>query len=193
MANARSPDAVEVTWANFEKIVTRYEDEIGRDIPGMYRDNRGVIYTPHTGEEIPLGTLNVEQYRRPEWTFNKILYIEKEGFFQILKDEKWPESHDCALMTSKGFASRAARDIIDLLGETGEEITVFFVHDADAFGTMIYQSLQESTKARPALKLQIINLGLEPREALKLGLRVEPVERKRTARASSRKCRSPAT
>src|SRR3954451_2010671 len=92
------------------------------------------------------------------WTFNKILYCEKEGFFPILKDARWPERHDCALMTSKGFASRAARDVLDLLGETDEELWFYCIHDADASGTMIYQALQEGTQARPGRKVHIINL-----------------------------------
>jgi hypothetical protein len=168
----------EPTWEYFCDVITDYESEIGRDIPGMYRDTRGTLYHPHTGEEIPLGTLNVEQYRRPEWTFNKILYCEKEGFFPILKDVGFPERHDCALMTSKGFASRAARDVIDLLGNTDEELFFYCIHDADAAGTMIYQTLQEGTRARGARNVHIINLGLEPEEALAMGLEAEPVERK---------------
>ena len=46
----------ELTWGNFTKIITAYEAEYG-EIEGMIRDARGVIYHPHTGETIPLGTL----------------------------------------------------------------------------------------------------------------------------------------
>ncbi len=49
-------------------------------------------------------------------------------------------------------------------------------HDADAYGTMIQQTLQEATKARGARKIEIINLGLEPWEAIDMGLEVETVE-----------------
>lgn len=167
---------VEPKYSWFTSVITEYEAEHG-DIPGMYRDPRGVICHPHTGEEIPLGTLNVESYRRPGWTFNKILYCEKEGFFPILRDAKWPERHDCALMTSKGFSSRAARDVIDLLGKTDENLWFFALHDADAYGTMIYQALQEETGARPARNVHIINLGLEPAEGEAMGLQVEAVTR----------------
>ena len=125
---------------------------------------------------MPLGTLDVEEYQRPEWRFNKVVYIEKEGFFETLREAKWPERHDCALMSSKGFASRAARDLIDFLGETDEPLTVFCVHDADASGTMIYQAFQEETRARPKRKIKIVNLGLEPWEAIQMGLAVEPVD-----------------
>ena len=86
---------------------------------------------------------------------------------------KWPERHDCALLTSKGYASRAARDLLDSLGECGEELMFFCVHDADAPGTMIYQTLQEETKARPGRKAKIINLGLEPWEGLEMELEPE--------------------
>ena len=41
-------------------------------------------YVLHFGEEIPLGTGTAQRYRRPDWTFNKILYSEKEGLFAIL-------------------------------------------------------------------------------------------------------------
>jgi hypothetical protein len=43
---------------------------------------------------------------------------------------------------------------------------------------MIYQTLQEETKARGARKVTIINLGLEPDEAGEMGLEVEEVEEK---------------
>jgi DNA topoisomerase VI subunit B len=164
--------ALEYGW--FCKVVTKYENRYG-EIRGMLRDNRGSVYHPHRGEEIPLGTLNVEDYKRPDWLINKVLYIEKEGFFEILKDEQWPERHDCALMTSKGQGTRAAKDLIDLLGETKEPIEIFLIHDADAAGTMIYQCLQEETATRGARNLKIVNLGLEPAEGRKMGLEVEHV------------------
>src|SRR5215208_4251666 len=59
---------VELQWDNFKGIITDYENEHG-DVGGMYRDPRGTLYHPHIGESISLGTLAVEQYRRPEWTF----------------------------------------------------------------------------------------------------------------------------
>lgn len=175
----RETVGAELQWGNFEAIIGDYELEQG-EVAGMYRDPRGTLYHPHRQDSIPLGTLQVERYRRPEWTFNKILFIEKEGFFEALKEAAWPERHDCALLTSKGQPTRAARDLLDLLdllGETGEETLFFAVHDADAAGTLIYQSLQEATRARPERKVRVINLGLEPEEALAMGLEVEDVER----------------
>jgi hypothetical protein len=165
--------SVEPNWDNFTGIVTTIESECG-PIVGMYRDPRGTLYHPHTAEDIAVGTLAVEQYARPKWTFNKVLFIEKEGFFEALKAAHWPERHDCALLTSKGFGTRAARDLLDLLGDDAEPVAIFCIHDADASGTMIYQSLQEETKARPRRRVEIVNLGLEPWEAVAMGLSIEP-------------------
>ena len=160
----------------FKAILTEYENQHG-DIPGMYRKPRGYLYHPHVAEEIPLGTVNVRNYERPFWTFNKLVYCEKEGFLGNLRKIGWPERHDCALATTEGFTTRAIRDLIDMLSESPEPITVYCVHDADAYGTMIYQTLQEETKIRPRRKIEVVNLGLELWEAVELGLAVEDFPR----------------
>ena len=161
---------------NFKSIIDDYENEHG-PIPGMYHEPRGSIYHPHRGETITLGDLMVEEYERPIWLFNKVVYIEKEGASEALKAIRWPERHDCMPMSSKGFTTRAAKDLVDKLAEHDEPVTVFCVTDADAFGTMIQQTFQEATKARGARKIQIVHLGLHPWEAIEMGLEVETVER----------------
>jgi hypothetical protein len=173
----RDETGKELTTPNFNNIITDYENEHG-EIPLMYREPRGSIYHPHRGDTIMLGTLSVEDYERPTWTFNKVVFIEKEGWVEALKAVRWPERHDCMLMSSKGFTTRAARDLVDKLAEHDEPVTIFCVHDADAYGTMIHQTFQEATKARDARKIRIINLGLEPWEAAEMGLEVEDVDEK---------------
>jgi hypothetical protein len=152
-------------WNYFSQtLVIDYEEERGEE-RFAYRDPRGTFYSPHDGESFPLGTLQVERYRRPAWRYNSVLFLEKEGFFEALKAEGWPERHDCALMTSKGQPTRAARDLIDLIGDSDEPVQIFCLHDSDAAGTMIYQSLQEATRARPRRNIEVVNLGLDPWEA----------------------------
>jgi hypothetical protein len=168
----------EPKWGTFTDNLTDYEEKHGRlAVAGLTRDPRGVVYHPHRDEEIPLGTLAIEEYERPPWTFNKVLYCEKEGFFSILRSEQWPERHDCALLTAKGHATRAAKDLIDHLGDTdGDEVVTFYcIHDADAAGTMIHQALQEATATRGARRARIVNLGLDPWEAMAMDLPVESV------------------
>ncbi len=85
-------------------------------------------------------------------------------------------------MSAKGQSTRAAKDLIDMLETTGEPVRVFCLHDADAAGTMIYQSLQGETIARPRRRVDIVNLGLEPWEAREMGLEDEPVEKVKARR-----------
>ena len=165
----------ELKIGNFAGIIDDYEKEHG-EIPLMYREPRGSITHPHRDETITLGTLMVEQYERPAWSFNKLLYIEKEGAQEALKQDRWLERHDGAVMSSKGFSTRAARDLIDKLVEHDEPVEVFCAVDADAPGSMIYQTLQEETRARGARKIKIRNIGLTPWEALKMGLEIETLE-----------------
>ena len=163
----------------FSKIVGEYEDANG-DIDGLYRDDRGTLYHPHTGQSISLGTRSVAGYARPAWQFNKVIYCEKEGFFPMLIGAGFPERHDCALLTSKGFATRAARDVMQLMKKSGEPVVFFCVHDADGPGTVIYDNLR---RALEGFGVIVINLGLDPAEGRRMRLSVEPVgERKDGAR-----------
>jgi hypothetical protein len=171
----------ELKLSNWKSILDAYEEENG-EIALMYREPRGSLTHPHRNETFALGTIMVEDYVRPAWNFNKLLYIEKEGAQEALKQNRWLERHDCAVMSSKGFSTRAARDLIDKLAEHDEPVEVFCAHDADASGTMIYQTLQEATKARGARKIEIINIGLEPWEAVEAGFEVETIERSKNRR-----------
>ena len=162
----------EPKYGYFTELLTEYENEFG-EVAGLYRDNRGALILPHSQDEMPVGTLTVASFKRPLWSFNRLLFIEKQGFFPLLKSAKWGERWDCALISSSGFASRAVKDLIDALAEGAEPLEIFAVHDADAAGTMIYQSLAEATKTRGARKVRIHNLGLEVEEALSMGLQPE--------------------
>ena len=107
----------EPKYGTFSKIVGDYEDQHG-DVENLYRDDRGTLYHPHTGETISLGTRSVANYKRPDFTFRSILFCEKEGLFPMLKHVRWPERFDCALCSSKGFATRAAAALLRIIAES---------------------------------------------------------------------------
>ena len=168
---------VEPGYPNFEQVITNYERAHG-EIPGLYREPRGTLTHPHTGEaDIEIGTLAVESYERPPWLFNKVVVIEKAGFAEALRVAGLPKKFDFVTMTNRGFTGRALKDLIDHLAERGDEpLTVLSVHDADAAGTMIHQTLVQETLARRARKVKIIDLGLNPWEAEQMGLASETVK-----------------
>jgi hypothetical protein len=152
-------------WGYFSQtLIRQYEERFGEEKLG-YRDARGTFYNPRTGQSFPLGTLQVENYKHDNWGFSKVLYIEKEGFDEVLKADGWPQRNDCALMTSKGQPTRAARDLIDKIASSGEPIAFLCAHDCDPSGTIVFQSLQEATLARPERNVRIYDFGLNVSEA----------------------------
>jgi DNA topoisomerase 6 subunit A-like protein len=158
----------------FGALVTEYENKHG-EIPRMFRNNRGAFYEPHGYGVTPLGTLTVRAYRRAPWIYGTVLVCEKEDNVHMLRESGFAERWDCFLLSSSGFTTRALKDLIDYIGETGraEPVRIFAMIDADAHGSVIFQTLVQETKARGARNIEITNLGLFPWEGLADGLQYE--------------------
>jgi hypothetical protein len=103
------------------------EWDIAYDVRGHFRE-------PHTGRSIELGTLNVRSYLAkistpyfsngmfcrasvetfgPDCRFGAILFLEKEGFDQILRAAGIAQRFDIATMSTKGVSVTAARRLVD--------------------------------------------------------------------------------
>ena len=140
-------------------------------------DARGHIIEPHTNEKIGLGGIEVERYTRkwhshinieppaiqslnktngPGNRFKNVLFIEKEGFTEILTHAGIPERYDLALMSTKGIPVKAACDLIYEMSKT--DVRVFVLHDFDLSGFKILRSLREGV--RLSLGSDVIDLGL---------------------------------
>jgi DNA topoisomerase VI subunit A len=113
----------ELTQGYFDTLVTELEAKHGDLHTLLIREARGSFYIPHQGGgATPLGTQTVREFRRPAWTFNKIVVIEKEDLRLMLEQSGWAERNDALLMSAKGFNTRAARDLIDKNAETTEPL-----------------------------------------------------------------------
>ena len=166
----------ELQIGNFLGILDDYEKEHG-EIALMYREPRGSITHPHRDETITLGTLMVEQYERPPGPSTSCCTSRKRARRKPSSRIAGSSGTTAPSCRRRDFSTRAARDLIDKLVAHDEPIEVFCAHDADASGTMIYQTLQEATRARGARKIEIVNIGLEPWEAVAMGLEVETFDR----------------
>jgi hypothetical protein len=173
----------EPTYNYFASVITDFEAENG-EIEKLIRDTRGVYVEPHGGELTSMGTLTVGAYERPAWLYSNVLFLEKEDLVSALRQSGFLNHWDCFATSSKGYGTRAVRDLIDKIHAGGrDEPTKFFcVHDADASGSMISQTLTQATKARAARNVKVVDLGFFPWAALTEGLLREPVERKSSYR-----------
>jgi hypothetical protein len=153
-------------------LVTEWEEWHG-PLEGLIYEPRGHLVEPHRSIELALGTVEVANYVIPDWEYDKILYIEKEGFRQIFDAVKLGQRYDMALMTAKGFATRAAKQLLD--NASGKDITILVAHDADISGYEIARTLESETRTTRGMYIEVTDLGLTVQEALEMGLQSEAV------------------
>lgn len=153
-------------------------------------DARGHIIEPHTGTMVGLGGIEVTQYMKqwhndmrsikierfvgvstsgPQNRYKNALFIEKEGFHEILTHAGFPELYDMALMSTKGMPVKAACDLIYNMDLQG--VKVFVLHDFDYSGFKIVNTLREGV--RLSRGTEVIDLGLRLEDIQ--GLDTEPV------------------
>jgi hypothetical protein len=56
-----------------------------QELPLVEYEPRGILYEPHDGKKVHLGTRSVAEYSFPNYLYSKILYIEKQGRVGILQ------------------------------------------------------------------------------------------------------------
>jgi len=172
----QSITAQELKKSWFKGILTKYEQERG-EIPNLYRDPRGYLLEPHTGKTIPLGTREVDDYKMPEFLYNKIMYVEKKGMEPIFRAAKLAEKYDLAIICAEGYAVRAAKALLSAAKEQ-QGMTLLSMHDADPAGYNIARTLCEATVTCPNHQVDVIDIGLQLQEALEMGLQTEFFYRK---------------
>ena len=143
----------------------------------LYRESRGVLFEPHTGVEVPLGTREVEAYQFPRWRFDKILFIEKTGLWPVFKDSGLAERYDMAIVAGEGVATEACR----ILFQNAEEgdYQLFSLHDADPYGYNIGRHYCARRPRMPGYNVNVCDIGLKLQDALDLGLEPEKASRKK--------------
>jgi Topoisomerase 6 subunit A/Spo11, Toprim domain len=163
-------------------------------------DDRGHFREPHRQNEreriIGLGTLAVRQYIA-SWTahvsdtvghtwlpfdldtsgpanrYHAVLFIEKEGFDELIAQAQIAERFDIAPMSTKGMSNTAARRLVDEL--SGRGVTIYVLHDFDKSGFSILRTLRTDTRRyRFSRTPKVIDLGLTLADVQAMDLQSEP-------------------
>jgi DNA topoisomerase VI subunit B len=150
-------------------------------------DDRGHFADPHTGLMIGLGTVAVRAYVEklrnleikqaaiasayvktygPHGSYGAVLYIEKEGFLNLLDEVKLAQRFDLAIMSCKGLSVTAARELADEVCHLWR-VPLFILHDFDKAGFSIRAGFLKRQTRRYTFKNQI--------PVYDLGLRMEDV------------------
>jgi len=164
-------DADELASGYFgNTVLPDYRREV-QELPLVEYEPRGILYEPHDGKEVHLGTRSVAEYNFSNYLFNKICYIEKKGRVGILQAAGVDKRHDMALIGGQGFATEAIRKLFES-AEKGD-YQLFVLHDADRSGYGIARTLREETRRMPGYSVEVIDIGLTLEDALAMGKRPE--------------------
>lgn len=141
---------------------------------------RGVLYDPHNDTETPIGDKELRDWKFPEWTFNKLLFIEKQGVCETLKQvggRDFARRWDIAVICSEGYSTAAVRKLM-ALAQDGEGYQLFVWHDADPDGYNIARTLAEQTARIPNHSMNVFDLGLFIEHAIDASYQSETFTRK---------------
>ncbi len=159
-----------------QTLLTEYQ-ELHGPISGLWRDPRGNLHEPHTGGTVAIGTREIAAYEFPEYSFDKILYVEKEGEWPKLQAARLAERYDMAVASAKGYPVEAVRELF--ARAEGGDYQLFVFHDADIDGYEIARVLGQETRRMPNHSVEVIDIGLSVEDALELDLDPEPFSRKK--------------
>jgi hypothetical protein len=150
----------------------------------IFFEQRGTFHSPFSGDSIPLSTKDVRRYiahdhsneitsevrtvydLSPELEFQHVLYVEKAGFNEILKQSGLVEKLNIGLMSTQGFATRAGKQLARFFIEKG--IKVYVLHDCDLAGYLIADKFLEGSRTFRE-KLDVIDIGLNVADVEALG------------------------
>ncbi len=177
--NGDQQESTELDYGYFSQtLMPAYRREV-HPLPMIDYKARGVLYDPYTDEEIPIGDRELRDWRFPKWRFNKILFIEKEGIWQTLKQTggiEFAKRYDMAIASCAGYATEATRRLL-AQAQQGEGYQIFVWHDADPYGYNIARTLAQETARMPNHRIQVFDLGLKLEDAIEAGYQVETFDR----------------
>lgn len=161
---------------------TGYVDEYEQDVLGgrvVYRKERGFFVEPHSGRRIELSTRKVQQYD-PAPAVRKecstLLYVEKTGFYeQLHKDFQITKRFDVGLICAEGFATGAARDLVEKLQTAAEDgsMRLLVLTDLDAKGLGIAEDASRADALSELDVFETERIGVELGDVERYGLPVE--------------------
>ena len=167
----------ELNYGYFSQMLLTEYQELNGPIEGLWRDPRGNLHELHTGKSVALGTREVAAYAFPDYVFDKILYVEKEGELSKLKAARLAERYDMAICSGKGQPTEAVRTLFERA--EGGDYQLFVFHDVDLDGYDIARVMAEETRRMPGYSVDVIDIGLTIEDALEMGLESEPFYRKK--------------
>lgn len=178
--NSDGTENTEVEFSHFARCLAEFRKEVHPLLMIDYKA-RGTLFESHSGREIPIGDRELRDYQFPRHEYAGILFIEKEGIWQTLKDTGGIDvmrRYDLMVAAAEGYSNEAARKLL-ARAQTEHGCQILVWHDADPYGYNIARTLAEPTERMPDHHLDVSDIGLKLDEALAMGLPTETFTRKK--------------
>lgn len=191
-------------WKNysyFSRLLLDYQEQHEDECADWHieYDARGHFREPHGGEFFGIGTAEARDYI-DSWTdgskaadierlhieskfptngplnrYETAVYIEKEGFDDLINRSGIAQRYDAAIFSCKGMSVSAARKIVDEISQLG--VTVFVLHDFDRAGMLINHWLSHDSRRHEfAEQPNVVDIGLRLADVERMKLESESVE-----------------
>lgn len=109
----------------------------------------------------------------PALRFGAVIFVEKEGYTELIRKARIAERFDVAFASTKGLPNTSIRRLLDTLADYG--VKVFVLHDLDITGLNIAHTLANSNgRYEFRNDLDIVDMGVRLPDAEALGLESEP-------------------
>jgi DNA topoisomerase VI subunit B len=125
----------------FKTILKEYQKKHG-EIEGLSNKPRGVFIEPHSGRRLPLGTIEVAKYIVPDYEYQVILLVEKQGFEELLNKHQLAQRYDIGIIYDEGYSAEAGKALA--LACQAKGIRLYVLHDTDPAGYVIFDALRRN-------------------------------------------------
>jgi DNA topoisomerase VI subunit B len=173
-------------WASDSYFTQKLLPEFQKEYPeetqnwDVVYDARGHFREPHTGVRFGIGTLEVRKYVKawtarygPKNRFRNALFIEKEGFDQLVDASRITERFDLAFFSTKGMSVTSARSLIEALSVA--KVATFVAHDFDFSGfNILHTTCHDTARYEFETLPNVVDLGLRLTDVQGMNLDPEP-------------------
>ncbi len=105
------------------------------------------------------------------YSFDRALITESDDIAAMLIANRFHFENNCAILSANGYPQVISRTVLEML-RRNPQLKVFVIHDASIDGCLLPRKLR-GERWFPDPSVQIIDLGLRPRHAIRLKLLVD--------------------
>lgn len=154
-------------YGTFDENVSKFEEEVlGERL--IHRDGRGFFVEPRSNDRVELDTVTIRDYE-PTEQYGDVLFVEKSGFDEVLRQTGILDRYDIGLINGKGWNTIAGQDLIEKIQLNNPESRLFTLTDMDIAGVGIAAAAKDTDTISEISDMDELN-------TIRLGVTMDDIE-----------------